>query len=312
MISDIVRITPAVKDYEWGNSSFIPSLLGTEDDGKPKAELWMGAHKSGMCTLSDTGKSFRDFLDENPDFAGCKADDFPFLFKVLAIDKPLSIQCHPNKEQAEKGFSEGNVNYSDANEKAEMFYALSDCTLLCGFRKQPVENEETKELFEYFNSLYPSDPACSYAYKLNIIHLEEGEAIFLKPGIPHAYIKGNGIELMTNSDNVLRLGLTHKRVDSKELYKVMIQAAYEPDLLGSLEDNGGEHFFTPSDFKLTVMKDGFFFSKGEGVRMMICTDGKAVLNEDIVLEKGQVCAIAKDADVSVEVDGTVFCASTSV
>ena len=304
----IIKIIPAVKDYDWGNDYFIPELLGKEKTGKPQAELWMGAHKSGICTVEKTGQNLRDFLDENPDFAGCKADDFPLLFKVLAIEKPLSIQCHPNKAQAEKGFSEGNPNYSDANEKDEMYYALTETSLLCGFRKQPVHNEETEALYSYFQELYPQDKACDYAYKLNLIHLEPGEAVFLKPGIPHAYLSGNGIELMTNSDNVLRLGLTKKRVDPKELYKIMIQSAYEPNLLGSLEDDGGEHFFTPADFVLTVMQDGFFKYEEKKVKILICTEGSATLNENIKMQKGDVYIIAKTQDIDIEVNGTVFCA----
>lgn len=307
-MENIIKINPAVKEYEWGNNYFIADLFGKEKTEKPQAELWMGAHKSGVCTLDKTGQTLRDFLDENPDFAGCKADDFPFLFKVLAIDKPLSIQCHPNKAQAEKGFTENNPNYNDPNEKAEMYYALTETSLLCGFRKQPVHDEETEELHSYFEQLYPGDKACDYAYKLNLIHLEPGEAVFLKPGIPHAYLSGNGIELMTNSDNVLRLGLTKKRVDPKELYKIMIQSAYEPNLLGSLEDDGGEHFFTPADFVLTVMQDGFFKYEEKKVKILLCTDGTASLNENIKMKKGDVYIVSKNQNIDIEVNGTVFCA----
>ena len=304
----IIKIIPAIKNYDWGNNYFIPELLGKEKTDNPQAELWMGAHKSGICTIEETGVSLRDFLDENPEFAGCKADDFPFLFKVLAIDKPLSIQCHPNKEQAEKGFSENNPNYSDPNEKDEMYYALTETSLLCGFRKQMLHDEETEQLHAYFESLYPHDKACEYAYKLNLVHLEPGEAVFLRPGIPHAYLSGNGIELMTISDNVLRLGLTKKRVDSKELYKVMIQSAFEVNLLGSFEDKGGIHFYTPADFVLTVMQDGFFRYEEKKVKMLICTEGKATINDNFTLAKGEVCIVAKDQSIDVEVDGTVFCA----
>lgn len=307
-MNTILKIKPAIKEYDWGNNYFIPELLGTEKTDTPQAELWMGAHKSGICTIENSDMSLRDFLDANPDFAGCRADDFPILFKVLAIEKPLSIQCHPNKEQAKKGFEENNPNYSDPNEKAEMYYALSETSLLCGFRKQPVQNEETENLHRYFESFYPGDKACDYAYKLNLVHLEPGEAVFLKPGIPHAYLSGNGIELMTNSDNVLRLGLTKKRVDPKELYKIMNQSAYEPNLLGSFEDKGGLHFFTPADFVLTVMQDGFFRYEEKKVKILICTDGNATINEEVSLKKGEVCIVAKNQTIDVEVDGTVFCA----
>lgn len=306
----IIKLKPFIQHYDWGNNSFIPSLLGEDASSEPCAELWMGAHKDGSAVLSETGESFRDFLNNNPDFAGCSAEDFPFLFKVLVMEKPLSIQCHPDKAQAEKGFAEKNPNYSDPNEKAEMFYALSDTTLLCGFRKEVLKNEETEALYSYLQSLYPGDAACEFAYKLNLLHLEAGEAIYIKPDLPHGYIKGCGIELMTNSNNVLRLGLTHKRVDKKELYKVMIQKAYEPDLLGSCEDFSGEQFFTPTGLKLSVMKDGIFHSSDESVRILLCTEGEARINDGFILRKGEVCAVSKDYEINVDADGTVFMAGS--
>ena len=103
------------------------------------------------------------------------------------------------------------------------------------------------------------------------LQTEPGEAVYLKPGIVHAYVFGNGIELMNNSDNVLRAGLTKKHVDKQELEKIMVTEPYNPNLMGSLEDEGGEHFFCDGGFSLTVMKDSFFRSKKGSVRILICT-----------------------------------------
>ncbi len=308
MKSEIIRLRPVVKDYAWGNNIFIPSLLGEKATGQPQAELWMGAHKQGSCLIAETGESLRDFLDRNPYFAGCRADSFPFLFKVLAIEKPLSIQVHPDAEQAKRCFEEGNPNYSDPNPKAEMFYALTDCTLMCGLRKQYTKNEETLAMKEYLERFYPGDPETSAPFRLNIVHLEAGEAVYLKPGILHAYIRGNGIELMNNSDNVIRAGLTSKHIDRNELDRIALKTPYDPALLGSFEDTGGEHFFTEAGFILTVMKDGFFTYDTDTVKILICTEGSATLNGYFRLSKGEVCIIAKGHTLCVETDGTVFCA----
>lgn len=309
MTKDFYLIKPVIKEYDWGNDSFIPELTGSEKNGKPQAELWMGCHRLGMCTIEETGQSLADFLDENPDFAGCTSSDFPFLFKVLAINRALSIQVHPDSEQAAKAFSENNPNYTDPNQKAEMYYALTESTLMCGFRKKQTHDEESDKMYNTLKEMFPGDPACMYAYKLNIIHLEPGEAIYLKPGIVHAYVKGNGIELMNNSDNVLRAGLTSKHIDKEELEKIMVKEPYEPNLMGSLEDEGGEHFFCDGGFTLSVMSGGFFRSKPGSVRIIICTEGSALINEDFTLKKGQVCIVSKNAVLGIETDGIVFEAS---
>jgi mannose-6-phosphate isomerase len=59
---------------------------------------------------------------------------------------------------------------------------------------------------------YPHDPGCLLTLFLDVVHLEPGESIFVPAGVPHSYIRGTGIEVMTSSDNVLRLGLTPKPV----------------------------------------------------------------------------------------------------
>ena len=59
---------------------------------------------------------------------------------------------------------------------------------------------------------YPFDPGCLLTLFLAVVHLEPGESIFVPAGVPHSYIRGTGLEVMTSSDNVLRLGLTPKPV----------------------------------------------------------------------------------------------------
>lgn len=307
-MKDIIFLTPCVKNYDWGNDYFIPSLLGIENKGKPYAELWMGAHKSGCSVITETGEPLDKFLDENPDFAGCTSKDFPFLFKVLGIAKPLSIQVHPNAQQAAEQFSLGNPNYTDPNQKAEMYYALTPTKLLCGLRKTYSKDSQAMELCKELETLFPGDSMVDAPCRMNIVELDEGEAVYLQPGILHAYLSGNGIELMTSSDNVVRAGLTSKHIDKQELERIMIHKPFEPNLLGSLEDEGGEHFFTDAGLTLSVMRAGYFRSASESVRILICTEGNATINETVNMEKGQVLIVRKAYPIDVQTDGTVFMA----
>ncbi len=73
------------------------------------------------------------------------------------------------------------------------------------------------KLFLSLSEVYPGDRGTLFAYLLNQVTLEPGQSLFLAPNSPHAYQKGAGIECMTNSDNVIRAGLTPKAVDVKTL-----------------------------------------------------------------------------------------------
>ncbi len=76
---------------------------------------------------------------------------------------------------------------------------------------------------------YPTDIGILAPLYLNVIDLNPGEAIYLPAKIMHAYIKGTGLELMANSDNVLRCGLTPKHIDKKELFSILSPAPYLPN-----------------------------------------------------------------------------------
>lgn len=120
-----------VQHYAWGDPSAIATLLGESNpEQKPYAELWMGTHPSAPSRV----------LTED-----CRLDELlgsflPYLMKVLAAAKPLSLQVHPRKEDAERGYREEKDtpqdlrNYHDRNHKPEIIYALEDFYALSGFR----------------------------------------------------------------------------------------------------------------------------------------------------------------------------------
>ncbi|NOT52715.1 MAG: mannose-6-phosphate isomerase, class I [Chitinophagaceae bacterium] len=171
----IYRLKGTVKHYDWGGTSFIPSLLQTgNDDRLPFAEYWMGVHAQDNCTieLPDHRRVLlKEFLKEHPGFLGNDVQQrfghLPYLFKVLDVHKMLSIQVHPTKAAAEKEFARENTegiavdsprrNYKDDNHKPELMVALSDFWLLHGF-KPPEELvytllnvAELRELLGIFN-----------------------------------------------------------------------------------------------------------------------------------------------------------------
>ncbi|MBC7588692.1 MAG: mannose-6-phosphate isomerase, class I, partial [Chitinophagaceae bacterium] len=154
----ILQLKGKVQHYAWGGSSFIPSLLHIDNaENKPHAEYWMGTHPSAPSELFDGAASISldQFIQQNPIkvlgekvFKQFKA--LPYLFKVLDVNDMLSIQVHPSKAEAEKGFdaeeaagiplNAPNRNYKDSNHKPEIMVALSEFWLLHGFKsKEAIE-----------------------------------------------------------------------------------------------------------------------------------------------------------------------------
>ncbi|PZF88106.1 mannose-6-phosphate isomerase, class I [Micromonospora deserti] len=278
-----------IRDYAWGSRSAIAELQGrpVPSDG-PEAELWLGAHPGAPAAVERDGTrvSLTDLLLAEPDhWLGERVVDrfgtrLPFLLKVLAADAPLSLQAHPDADQARAGHAadaaraDGQRNYVDPYHKPELLVALATMEALCGFRDPGVSAEvlaafgvpalepvlaalragpaglreavrllltwpaterdalvaavasapaagPDAELARELAAAYPGDPGVLVALLLNRVRLSPGEAIWMPAGNLHAYLRGTGVEIMAASDNVLRGGLTPKRVDVEELLRVL-------------------------------------------------------------------------------------------
>ncbi len=323
-----LRLLPRVRNYDWGTSNFIPSLCGREPTGRPEAELWFGAHPDAPADVvlgsGDAGSIPLDrLIAERPVEVLGSDSALPFLTKVLSAARPLSIQAHPSREQAARGFAaqSGRAlrNYRDPNHKPELLYALTPFSALSGFRPpveaasllsalaldelephvQRLESEGADAyrpllaaLREYAGTelavsvtraargatggadpkrrdalawidriaaFHPEDPLVIAPLILRLIHLEPGQALFTGPGVPHSYLEGSGIEVMANSDNVVRLGLTSKLVDAGELLDILVyEAAEDATLEAEVEELpwGRRASFTPpvDDFRLDVLE----------------------------------------------------------
>jgi mannose-6-phosphate isomerase len=100
-----------------------------------------------------------------------------------------------------------------------------------GQSSQSLKEEE--EIFLTLRTRYPGADVGLFAmFLFNLIHLKPGQGMFTKAGVPHAYLKGNIIECMANSDNVVRVGLTPKYKDAEALISIL---DYEPGPVTILE-----------------------------------------------------------------------------
>ncbi|WP_330272580.1 mannose-6-phosphate isomerase, class I [Lentzea sp. NBC_00516] len=158
---------------------------------------------------------------------------------------------------------------------------------------------------------YPGDAGVLAALLLNRIVLQPGEAIHLPAGNLHAYLRGTGIEILANSDNVLRCGLTPKHVDVPELLRVLDFTCGDMEvLLGEEIQPGVRIYRTPApEFELSRLDlAGETRINHEGPQIMICTEGAVVLTnvrgEELRLARGEsVWLPASDPAVLVRPDG---------
>ncbi len=133
-------------------------------------------------------------------------------------------------------------------------------------------------------------------YLLNLVHLKKGEGIFQGPGVPHAYLEGQNVEIMANSDNVLRGGLTTKHIDVKELLKhVKCEACY-PEILSGEELNREQLYYkTPArDFrleKIELEEHKVLQLQAGSAEILLLTEGELRLDGDgPILKCGQPAA----------------------
>lgn len=164
---------------------------------------------------------------------------------------------------------------------------------------------------------YPGDPGVIAAMLLNHVRLQPGEALFLGAGIPHAYLNGLGVEIMANSDNVLRCGLTPKHVDVPELLRIVRFEPSDPGVLRPEASPEGEEVYeTPIDeFRLSryVLPEGGAAHDltRDTPQILLCTAGTVRAGEH-ELRPGQSVFVPAGERAQINGAGTVFRATVIV
>jgi mannose-6-phosphate isomerase len=332
-------------------------FLDTTPDGAPFAELWLGAHPTGPATVATPdgpeqldrviSSDIARYLGEN---IMSRFGQLPYLVKLLAPARPLSMQVHPNREMAMAGYQEEEQrgvplsdprrSFKDEHNKPEMVYAITHFEGLVGFRPReevalllqtvagplrpaldalhqspgeqgmqatlermlelnaPQINEvlETAAKLAHerpdptiraacstvneLSRLYPEDIGAVISLMLNRVQLQPGQLVFLADGVPHAYLGGFGLEVMGNSDNVLRLGLTAKHIDVPSMLKALDfnSSGYAVETAPSDQVT---HVFEPPtpEYALSITRPhlaigGTTILPGHGPRILVCLSGR--------------------------------------
>ncbi len=376
MFEHPLRLSNPLRYYAWGSPYVLPHWMGLKANGKPWAEMWMGAHPQGPSEVELSGSRIplTELIKKYPEtILGPGRSQWPFLFKVLAAEEPLSIQAHPNQAQAEAGFAREERlaipadsplrTYKDAEAKPEMIMALGDFVGLKGFRPvdqiyrhlsglglEPLMPELTllkeesplKNFFSAFWRLpknrclkilekvdqviapdssqshywvrellrkYPGDISCLGPLFLNLFELMPGQALYLPAGQLHSYLGGLSLEVMGNSDNVVRGGLTQKHVDIDELVRIL---DFNPSRVNILEPEpkGQILHYCPKEAhfmlrKLVLDSSRIVLEREAKAEIVLCIVGEMVLysgEHSLILSQGQSALLSAQVK-KIEVSG---------
>ena len=172
---------------------------------------------------------------------------------------------------------------------------------------------------------YPSDPGLLVVLLMNVVTLQAGDAIALGAGNIHAYLRGIGIEVMANSDNVLRGGLTSKHIDVTELLAVTRTEPGLPQRLAARSLGEGNELFTPDfdEFQLQVLNSPVDAANGAqplacpGAGIALCTSGGFTISragQEVAVHRGEALFLPAAEGYSATADptqhSTLFVAGT--
>lgn len=161
--------------------------------------------------------------------------------------------------------------------------------------------------------LYPNDQAVIAPLFMNLICLEPGQALSVRAGMVHAYLSGFGVEVMGASDNVLRSGLTQKKIDVTELESIISLQPETPKIQKSIGDNPIQWESEVSYFQLQKFVAGN--SKISGPAIVACIEGSVSLiaeNTQVALARGEFAYVMGDVDASIQGTGSAFFCTTNI
>jgi mannose-6-phosphate isomerase len=394
-IATVIPIEGIIRPYAWGSLTAIPRLLGVEPSGEPAAELWLGAHPDAPSRIRGEAGTLDELITADPVhlLGQSVLEQFgprlPFLLKVLAAEKALSIQVHPTLAQAKEAFARQQAgkgtssSYTDDNHKPELVCAITPFEAFCGFRpvtqildflesiERVVAASDARELvvnwrnelarpegiragFGWLYGLeplkiaalvqylvegctelatsatpfsavaeaisrvaddFPGDVGLAVAIMLNYVVLAPGEALFLGAGNVHAYVRGLAVEVMANSDNVLRCGLTAKHIDVAEVLRIADFTSLPDPRFASSQDGRRTSFCPPvADFSLhrwafdDASQTPAVLTPGEP-RVLLVTDGVFTVSSDgrqLLVTQGEAVFVPANVEAEVTGVGTLF------
>ena len=268
----------------------------TYRDGWPKPELLCALTETeALCGFREPSQTYHLFEELG-------------VASALELVEPLHQDDIPAEERLATVFA-GLLRLTSAERSAitELVRAaesVEEPDYLAAFARTACE----------LNVYFPGDPGVLAALLMNRITLKPGDALFMPPGNLHAYLSGGGIEIMANSDNVMRGGLTPKYVNVEELLAILDFTPGLRGLITPLEESPGVwRYPTPAPefalWRLEVQGDAVDVPAGTSGRILVLTEGELMvssLRAKLDLVRGEAALLTADEEVAVNGRGTAF------
>lgn len=227
-------------------------------------------------------------------------DDAAGFLRALAVEEllPLAGQLITNTLQA-------ILDWPEAGQAALVAQVVAACARLA-LAEGPYAAPAAAAVRVAAD--HPGDLGVVASLLMRHAVLAPGQAMFVPAGGLHAYLRGTGIELLANSDNVVRAGLTGKHLDVPELLKLLDPSVVVPVLSPRVLPDGISWYDSPApEFRLYLLEPAgqTVALPGEGPRVVLCTEGSAVLRSKRS-KRGQVVELGRGGSCFVPAaDGTV-------
>lgn len=329
-------VTGHLQAYDWGPTDGLARW--TDPTGGPQAELWFGTHQNGPSPLRDGGGVGAGAM---PILMKLLAAARPLSIQIhppaqlaaamYAQSDPLVSDPYGKAEiliaLADFAILEG---LRDPGESAKVFerlgldemaHALSAGDLPAAIRaalslpsevvgqKAPVlpdafDDEDTAQIMAEVVACYPADPGVFVAALMNARTLAAGQAVYVHPGTVHAYVRGIGLEVMTSSDNVLRLGLTSKTIAVDPALEALdVHArplACPPHVVQGIATYAPQG----APFVVQFLQDTTAVAPGGHARIVLCVEGHATV-AGVGLRAGEAVLLGADEpQATITVDGS--------
>jgi mannose-6-phosphate isomerase len=227
---------------------------------------------------------------------------------ALELVKPLADADVPTEERLATVF--GRLLRLSPNQRS----VITDVVQAAEARNQPNDLASFAGTARELGQHYPGDPGVLAALLMNRVTLQPGDALYMPAGNLHAYLSGGGVEIMANSDNVMRGGLTPKYVNVDELLAILDFTPGFPGLITPVEESPGIwRYPTPAPefalWRIEAREEPVTVPAETAGRIVLVTDGELSVKsdmQDMHLVRGEAALLTAGEEAVVTGQGTAF------
>lgn len=330
-----------VQNYAWGDRYALPKFLGVAPDAKPWAEVWFGTHRGGPSQVASSGGL--QTLESDAGVLSFLVKVIAAAKPLSLQTHPTSEQARAGfaRENSLGITLDDPVRlYRDSSAKPELLIAITEFEAICGFRSDKenlnmCNRYDWHELAKHLRDdglaqcvrwaltsgprtlpdkmpywamqladLYPSSGGVLVALLMHHVRVRPGDALYLGAGNVHAYLRGEGVEVMSSSDNVVRAAFTQKHADIEEFLNIAdLSPIAKPSCAASrVDDCASQYLVGTQDFGAQRIKVSrqYTVTATHDIEILLCTSGDAGAirrGEAGILKRGETLQLNGDATV---------------